>query len=80
VWAPSYLEHNLFVRPTFSFIFRGIYGFKEAKAPVTAARNTASVLQGHTATLSSAVPYRLSPGGVKSDCVDTKIKTIHEPF
>ena len=31
-------------------------------------------VQRHTATLSSAVPYRLSPGVVKSDCVDTKTK------
>ena len=45
-WAPSYLAHSLVCRPNFSLIFPGIYGYKEAKAPITAARNTASVLQG----------------------------------
>ena len=61
-------------RHALSFIFHGIYDFKEAKAPVTAARNSTSVLQRHNATLSSAIPYRLSPGGVKSHCVGTKHK------
>jgi hypothetical protein len=29
MWAPSYLAQNLVRRHPFSFIFRGIYGFKE---------------------------------------------------
>jgi len=74
VRAPSYLAQNLARHCAFSFIFRGIYDFKDAKAPITAARNTTSLLQRHTANLSSAVPYRLSPGGVKSHFVGTKHK------
>jgi hypothetical protein len=69
--------------PRFSFIFRGIYDFKESKAPVTVARNTAFVLQRHNDSVSSAIPFRLSPGGVKSDCVDAwkpKPKIILESF
>ena len=74
IWTNSYFAQILVRHPAFSFIFRGICGFKEAKATVTAVRNTTSVLKRHTATLSSAIPYRLSPGGVISDCVDTKRK------
>jgi len=74
VWAPSYFGQGLVRRHALSFIFHGIYDFKEAKSPVTAARNYTSVLQRHNETLPSAIPYRLSPGGVKSHCVGTKHK------
>jgi hypothetical protein len=69
--------------PRYRFNFRDIYDFKEAIAPVTAAHNTASALQRHNASVSSAIPFRLSPGGVNSDCVDAwtpKPKLILEPF
>jgi hypothetical protein len=74
LWAPSYLAQSLRGRHAFIFIFRGLCVFKEAKAPVTAACNSASVLR-HTATLSSAIHNRLSPGVFRPDCVDAKRKT-----
>ena len=59
MWTLSYLAQILVRRHAFSLIFGDICVFKEAKATVTAARNTASVLQRHTATLTSAIAYRL---------------------
>jgi hypothetical protein len=62
--------------PLFSFIFDSIYEFKEAKAPVTAARNTASVLQRHNASVSSVFPSGCHPV-VSSSTVWTQTKNTH---
>ena len=66
-------------RQALSFIFHGIYDFKDVKAPVTAARNYTSVLQRHNATLSSAIPYRRHPVVSSRIVWAPNTKTIHEP-
>jgi len=79
VWVPSNFGQGLVRRQALSFIFHGIYDFKDVKAPVTAARNYTSVLQRHNATLSSAIPYRRHPVVSSRIVWAPNTKTIHEP-